>query len=488
MRLRRQRLLFNRTGGGAAVTVAIGTLIGQGAVLISSPILTRLYGPGVYGEYSVIIAIVGLFSTTSALHYELAITLPEDNERARHLAILGLVMVALTTTALTFLLCFLRVQIEDIVRITLNFKYISAIASALLLTGFGIVLSAWVVRHRDFDTLAKSKCAQGLLQGIAQSAFGFANPNLKSLVLGQMAGLVSNLWFLQRQNSSSRSLFGNPLAVKTFREVASRYKDFARYSTVSSFINAIALNTPTIFISAIHGPLIAGLYALSYRILQIPIRLIGQSVSQVFFPLAVSHHRDHTLPQRVLGLFGGLTAFAIPSFVVLAIVGPSLFNVAFGANWREGGYYASFLSPWMLALFITTSMSTLVSVLEQQKQEVRLQVLYVASTVIALCIAFYMESPRTTILLISIGSTVILAWKVRWLLRIAGVNIRAAGTILMREFVVFSPIYLLLAACAWYIADDIVILCCGFAALMGMHFLNYAYRGRYQSMLSETVA
>ena len=64
--------------GKFARSVAVmtaGTALGQGLVLASAPLLTRLYTPGDFGVLAVYGSIVSLVAVVGALRYELAIAL-----------------------------------------------------------------------------------------------------------------------------------------------------------------------------------------------------------------------------------------------------------------------------------------------------------------------------------------------------------------------------------------------------------------------------
>jgi O-antigen/teichoic acid export membrane protein len=72
------RLLRILPKGGFARSVALvtaGSVLGQGLVLASAPLLTRLYTPADFGVLAVYGSIVSLVAVVAALRYELAIAL-----------------------------------------------------------------------------------------------------------------------------------------------------------------------------------------------------------------------------------------------------------------------------------------------------------------------------------------------------------------------------------------------------------------------------
>ena len=73
------RLLGILPKGRFARSVAVvtaGAALGQGLVLVSAPLLTRLYTPADFGVLAVYGSLVSLVAVVSAMRYELAIALP----------------------------------------------------------------------------------------------------------------------------------------------------------------------------------------------------------------------------------------------------------------------------------------------------------------------------------------------------------------------------------------------------------------------------
>ena len=75
---------------GVAVLVG-GTTIAQGIIVLTSPILTRLYTPSQVGVYAVATSLLSILIVVSCLRYESAIPLPEDDVAAANALALSLV-------------------------------------------------------------------------------------------------------------------------------------------------------------------------------------------------------------------------------------------------------------------------------------------------------------------------------------------------------------------------------------------------------------
>src|SRR5450631_490306 len=62
-----------------------GTALGQGLVVIATPVLTRLYGPEEMGVLGIFMAFVGFMSVGVGLRYEMAIVSAHADVEADHL-------------------------------------------------------------------------------------------------------------------------------------------------------------------------------------------------------------------------------------------------------------------------------------------------------------------------------------------------------------------------------------------------------------------
>ena len=70
--------------------VAAGSIFAQLVGVILAPIISRLYGPDAFGEFSLFLSIVTILEVVVCLKYDMAIVLPQDDETAGKLFWLSL--------------------------------------------------------------------------------------------------------------------------------------------------------------------------------------------------------------------------------------------------------------------------------------------------------------------------------------------------------------------------------------------------------------
>jgi O-antigen/teichoic acid export membrane protein len=127
---------------------------------------------------------------------------------------------------------------------------------------------------------------------------------------------------------------------------------YALYSSPGGLLSAAVLHAPSLAIASLYGLRVAGLYALTQRLLMIPLATLGQSASEVMITRVAELRRagDMEASQRlfkkvlVVATCGGVVVVG-----VLALAAPTMFKLAFGSKWSEAGAYVRLMSPMFAA-------------------------------------------------------------------------------------------------------------------------------------------
>ncbi len=459
------------------VLVTGGALAGQGGVIASIPILTRLYSPGMFGLYAVFVALVGLFSTIVSLHFELAIPLPRREAHALPVLQLAVLSTAAFSGLVGLLAWVFQARLFALVHAPGLAPFAWLMPCVLFLTGFATILSTWAIRREAFGVSAIAKTCQGVGQCVPQVAGGLLGGGLFALLIGQAVGQFAAAAALVRLVPARALRLGQARGLARLRASAHKYRKFPLLTTWSSLINALSANLPVLLLSLLFGAGAAGFFALSRRILQVPARFVGQSTSQVFFAMAAQAHRTDNLAPVTQRVFASLLAFALPTFGLAACVLPEVTRMAFGARWMTSGVYAQWLMPWIMFSLISETLSRLVSVLQKQGQELALQIGYLILIVGApLGGAFW--GSRAAIALLGVSCGAFLVLKTAWLLSLAGVSLRRVLAIGLLEAAFAAPGILVLHWASGHVRGAPLVGCAA-ALLALMHGVNYRVRGLY---------
>jgi len=405
-------LLDRLPGGSFTRSVALlagGTGAAQALVVLSTPILTRIYQPEDFGALSVFASIVSVVAVIAAFRYELAIVLPEDEVTAANVLSLS-VLLLIATTVISGVMFWL---IGDWILIKLNAQvlkpYLWLFPLCLFARVLYQILSYWPVRKKEFSLLGISKASQGLFQVVTQIGLGLVNLAVLGLLVGDLAGRASGIGMLtSRSWRKSLPAFRDVTLVGVWR-AAVRYRRYPLVSSWAALLNNANLVLPRMIFAALYGLQVAGWFELAHRLLGLPLSLIGQSVAKVYFAECARINQQE--PQKLLSLFW--TTLRIQAFVglaalaIVALPAPWVFGLLLGPQWVEAGWYVLALSLMFLFQFIATPLAFTLEVLERQDLHLAREVMRIVLLSIAAAAAILFNTEViTTILFLSLASCV----------------------------------------------------------------------------------
>ncbi len=397
--------------------LAGGTALGQGVVVLTSPILTRLYTPEDFGILAVYTSILGIVTVVASLRYELAIPLPEDDETAATLLTLSLAIV-LGMSLLTGVGVWL---LGDWIAMWSNApalrSYIWLLPLGLLGAGVYQALNYWTTRAKRFSLLGYTQALQALGQVGVQTFSGVPGLGAFGLLVGFVAGRFLGVGFLLRQVRLPRGAT-RPVA---WVQVARRYKNFPLYTAWASLVNVVGTQAPPILFARYFSVDTAGFFSLTMRILSLPASLVGQAVGQVFYPIVAERANDpevsRVLVERTATV---LLVVSFPVFALVGLLGPELFALVFGEAWAVAGRYAQFLAPWLLLSFVSSPLSMFVLAKEKQRQAFWVTLYETLLRLLAVWAGGRLASPDWAVKFYAGAGVLISLIYVGWVLRLAG--------------------------------------------------------------------
>lgn len=366
-RLDRLRRLGRKAAGNSFLqsigVLASGTAAGQAIIVAASPILTRLYRPEEFGAFAVWSAVLFTLLQVSCLRYDAAIVLPDDEQRAADL--LGLAALAATAfcAALALALPWAGGPLVAWTGTPQLAPYLQWLPVSLWAAALFQALQQWSIRRRAFGTLARSNVLQSTLRVGVQVGAGLLRWGTPGLLLGDIAGrflgtgtLAGTVRGLRRPTLSG------------LKEAARRYRRFPLVASGSGLLNQAVLQLPPLLLAGLYGPQVAGWYALGQRVIQLPMVMVGHSITHVYVERAARHVRDGEpgVPRLLVRTALLLLALGAVPFGLLAAFGPWLFARVFGPAWEETGHYARLLAGMSLAQFVVSPLSYTLAVLERQ--------------------------------------------------------------------------------------------------------------------------
>lgn len=368
--------------------LSVGMLIGQGILIISTPIITRFYTPEDFGLFAVFGALGSIFGMIIGLRYELAIPLERD-DRAAAALVSGIFLTGLMIgLVLTFLIWLGAADFVALFEMPELAVLLWLLPPCLIVSAAGGALSFWSIRQGTFRLNSANRIYHYGAQALGQLGFAPATGSGAGLVFGYVLGFFARFLHL---------LFSLPRAdLDAFRRPSLReifvvlrcYWRYPIFATSSSALQATANMLPAVLIAMLYGPATAGLYALAQRVIALPLRLLGETASHVF--LGEIRSLDHA---GVIQLFKSTAAL----FATLGLIGmlpllwiaPPLFAFVFGETWYDAGVIVQLLLPLYLMRFVVTPVSHTLNVLERQDLHLLASVLNVLALGVSFAIGWW---------------------------------------------------------------------------------------------------
>lgn len=361
---RRTALTRNRRG---ALLIAAGTAAGQAITVLSSPVLSRLYGPTEFATFSIISSIAAILTIISAGRLELTVPLVDSDRGARGAVQAAMGLCLIVTSAFTLL----AVPLSDgVARLLQHPDLGSWLWVAPLIGGTGcacVILNQWAIRRQAFGSIGARSAlrpvavvASQVLLGVGGAASGL----ITGLAAGNVAGVLA-------------MLPGSALRAKEFvpnwgtiRGLLEKHRSLVMLMTMGGLLNVLGTQLPILLFSTHYSSAEVGWLGLTQRVLTLPAGLIGTAVASVYLAVLAEAHRSRGTIEHIfvstsrrLALIAGFAA------AILVIGGPRLFPIVFGADWRNAGVYAQWLALGVAAQLISVPVSQTLIVLGQTKRQ-----------------------------------------------------------------------------------------------------------------------
>ncbi len=358
---------------------AIATVIGFAV----QPVLTRLYAPEAFGVADLFVSVVTLLYPIGSLRYEDAILLPQRTDDASALVWLSLSISLGVCALLTLAPVSGRWLSGSYATLT---PYLWALAPCLLALRLGRISESAAARIERFGAVAQSSVVRSSVMSSVRLLGGWSLPTPSVLIaafgVGTAAAVAPQVWAVR-----SSGLLKWPGRTALTR-AARFYRRFALFTTPAVFLHTATARLPILIIGAFALAGDVGQLGRTFFAIGAPLTLIAGSVGRVFVVEAAARvhvgadalaNLSLTYLSRMVWTVAGPTAVAV-------VLGPDVFEWAFGPQWRPAGTYAQWLAPWMGVMACAGSLTGLFDVTGKQRSDAIFSVVHIAGIVGALLI------------------------------------------------------------------------------------------------------
>lgn len=424
------------------LTLAGGTTFAQMLMILAAPVLTRLYGPEDFGIWALYISITSIIGVIACLRYEFSIMLPESDEEAVNLLGLSILAVLVVSSLTVPFIWYFKTSIVDFLNAPLIEGYLWLVPPFVFVNGIFLAINYWNSRTKLFKRLSFSRISSSISTSTTQIVLGIVEhpPTAAGLIGGSLAGQSAATLVLGGQIwRDDRNLIKKNLNWRKIYDGSIRHRNLPLIDSWSALMNSISWQLPAFLLSAFFTPAIVGFYSLGFRLLQLPMSLIGGSISQVFYQRASRAVSEGTLNILVENVFRMLVIIGMFPILILTIVGGDVFTVIFGKAWTEAGVYAQILSLWAFVWFISSPLSTIYLVVEEHHFGFSYNFFNLTTRFLSLAIGGILGSARIAIILFSASGIIVYGYMCLKMMYYSGVKTSKALKIVFSNLVLFIP-------------------------------------------------
>lgn len=348
-------------------TLLLGTSAAQAIPVLASLVLTRLYTPEEFGLLAVFLSIVSLLGSIVTLRYELAILVPKQEEDAVNITILSIVSTIIGSIILLIILFLFDRQILAMLNVEQLGNWLYLIPVATLFMGLYSSLNYLATRAGIFKTISQTRVYQALSGALSQILLGLMQFGVGGLVIGAtITNLAGNIKILGKLIDRHASEIGN-VTYKEMINLAKKFSDYPKFSVPSTIFNNASIHLMSFVIPAFYSAALLGQYSISQRILILPMKVVSNSISQVFLNEASKElQENNTTKFAYKSTFKKLIYISIPLYVLLFLIIEDLIILAFGHEWEQAGEISKILIILLFFRFIVSPLSNVLNLYEKQ--------------------------------------------------------------------------------------------------------------------------
>ena len=383
--------------------LALGVILAHAISLAAIPIITRLFTPQEFGVFSNFAALVGTVGAFACLYFEAAIPLAKNAREATCTLAISLMATATITCGCILAVMMLGNLIVSILNVPELRTILWLFPLNVALIGIFQGCSYWVLTKKYFSTLSGSRIGQSLSVTGVQIFAGMSSSGSAGLIHGQVFGqliatsivgahVLRSLWELLKSPAES---------LATIATCARRYRELVLFGSWGTLMVSAAYQVVPVVLSSMYGPVTAGIYFISYRVGNVPVALLGSSMSQVMLQRAAERvARGQPLADLVERMLSTLIQTGVIPFLLLAIFAPSAFSLAFGREWQSAGEFFRILAPLFFLQYLTVPVSAVMIALQKQKVIAKLQTAMLIGAMLSLLAGYvYFGTPTASLTL-----------------------------------------------------------------------------------------
>lgn len=340
--------------------ISLGTILGQVLSIITLPIITKIYGPGIIGLWTLfnsVSIIVNSFSDLGMSH-SVMIANEKDVTRLYKVITTFVAFIALISASL------FTVYYSFFTEVDLNLFFLFFYILFSIFTTKQIELNYIMLnRNKEYNILMKNPIINYGVFSITAIILGLLELKIYGYFIGYMMGQIATLLHMKNKLPGKMFTFN----VNDFKYYVKKQRKFVIFQMPANVLSNIKNQMPTFLIRGLWGVEMVGYYSITVKVLQIPASFLATAIGRVFFSTASSMKREgREIGQYVINnMIKGMRIAIIPMILLMAF-GDVAIIVFFGNEWATAGKLLRILALQYFFMFLTNTVQGLPTVLGKQ--------------------------------------------------------------------------------------------------------------------------
>jgi O-antigen/teichoic acid export membrane protein len=342
-----------------------GTILAQIVSYLTTPLITRLFTPEEMGELGVFLRLTAFVTAIATARYEVSLPLPKSNFHAFQLFRLS-VRISLYTILSVFIIG-MAYWIWNSFDVQI-FWYVLFVVFASFFLTFRNVGVNWAIRNHTFRQISISSVLGSAVTNGGKIIAGLFNQGVIGLIAASTIGALAAVAVFLKGYFGTKKKVGFKQSKQKMRVLAKQYREFPQVNLPHVLIDNTRELLIAFLVVEFFDKAIFGSYDHSFRMLKLPLVLVGASIGQVFYNrCSLMFSQKEAIYPLLKKTTYTLTALSVLPFGIIFFFGEELFTFVFGAHWTFSGRISEIIAPWLLVNFITSPISTIPLVIGKQK-------------------------------------------------------------------------------------------------------------------------
>ncbi len=346
----------------------LSSVVGQVVLIITLPILSRLYSPNEFGLFTIFSNIAMVLIPIINGRYDILIINSENEHKANILSqisfVISIVILSIVTPiTLCFIMFYPTYLLHSLIFIIM-----------LLLVSLTNIFTSYLNREKQYKILSLINLFRILFMSILQILLGYFSFGAIGLIIGFSFSYIAGIGLGYKTFKKHFYIIKDKEQIN--RELKANIKQL-QYSMPSMIINSISFTLTIFLIGLFFSNKEVGLYGMATRVLGVPVTIISSSLSKIFLQQANDFYISNNTFKPLLIKFSALlVSVSCLMYFPIYLLNSDIVTTILGSGWEDTIKIIKIQIPMFMIRLVVSTISLTVVIFKKQYLEMIFQGLF----------------------------------------------------------------------------------------------------------------